>query len=271
MELGLRGRVAVVTGASSGIGRAIALGFAREGASLVIGARRGERLAEAEREIAEAGAAVEALAADVATADGCQALIGAAARRFGRIDILVNNAGGSPGPAGFMALTDEYWQVAFDLNVMSAVRCSRAAIPHMQRQGGGRIVNIGSCSGHQPDVVVCAYNVAKAGLINLSKTLANSFAKDNILVNCVCPGLTRTPAVESSAMRRLEESGQSTDGMSASEAVNAYFGPRRPIPLGRMGEPDDIVGLVVFLCSSAASWITGTCINVDGGWTKAMM
>jgi 3-oxoacyl-[acyl-carrier protein] reductase len=271
MELGLRGRVAVVTGASSGIGRSIAVGLAREGVSLVIAARRRDGLAEAAAEISAAGAEVETVAADVATAKGCEASIDAAAGRFGRIDMLINNAGGSPGPAGFMALTDEYWQIAFDLNVMSAVRCSRLAIPHMQRQGGGRIVNIGSCSGHQPDVVVCAYNVAKAGLINLSKTLANSFAKDNILVNCVCPGLTRTPAVEESAKRRLQEAGQSTAAMSATDAVNAYFGPRRPIPVGRFGEPDDVAGLVVFLCSSRASWITGTCINVDGGWTKAMM
>ena len=260
----------MVSGASIGIGRAIALALAREGASLVVNARGREALAEAAGAIAALGVEVESVVADVATAAGCEELIGAAARRFGRVDFLVNNAGGSPGPAGFMALTDEYWQSSFDLNVMSAVRCSRAAIPHMQRQGGGRIVNISSCSGHQPDVVVCAYNVAKAGLINLSKTLANSFAKDNILVNCVCPGLTRTPAVESSARKRLEEAGTPTDGMSASDAVKAYYGPRRPIPLG-IGAPDDIAGLVAFLCSDRASWITGTCINVDGGWTKAMV
>jgi NAD(P)-dependent dehydrogenase (short-subunit alcohol dehydrogenase family) len=271
MDLALSGKTAIVTGASTGIGRAIAFGLAAEGASLVIAARRRERLAQVEDEIVRSGAQVDAVAADVATRDGCDAVVDAAIRRFGRIDILINNAGGSRGAAGFMALTDDDWQATFDLNVMSAVRCARAAIPHMQRQGGGRIVNIGSTSGHQPDVVVCAYNVAKAGLINLTKTLANSFAKDNILVNCVCPGLTRTPAVESSAKRRLEESGRSTEDMSAEDAVNAYFGPRRPIPLGRIGEPEDVAGLVVFLCSARAAWITGTCINADGGWTKAMM
>ena len=271
MDLFLKDRVAIVTGASSGIGLAIAGGLAREGASLVISARGAERLAEAEKEIAALGAPVEAVVADVATRGGCDAVGGAAVRRFGRIDILVNNAGGAGGPGGFMNLADEHWQHAFDLNVMSAVRCARAAIPHMQQQGGGRIVNIASTSAHQPDVVVCHYNAAKAALINLSKTLANSFAADGILVNCVCPGLTRTPAVEQSARRRLEEAGQSVEGMSASEAVNAYYVPRRPIPLGRIGEAADVAGIVVFLCSERAAWITGSCINVDGGWTKSMM
>jgi NAD(P)-dependent dehydrogenase (short-subunit alcohol dehydrogenase family) len=272
MHLGLKEKIAVVTGSSTGIGLAIARALAAEGASLVICARRRERLEEEGRRLAAgAGTAVETVAADAGTAAGCQAVVEAALRRFGRIDILVNNAGGAPGPAGFLNLADEHWQAAFDLNLMAAVRCSRAAIPHMQRQGGGRIVMISSTSAHQPDVVVCHYNAAKAGLINLSKTLANAFAADNILVNCICPGLTRTPAVEKSARRRLAERGEDVAGLSPDEAVAAYFGPRRPIPLGRVGTPEDIAGLVVFLCSAQAAWITGTCINVDGGWTKAMV
>ena len=134
--------------------------------------------------------------------------------------------------------------------------------------GGGMIA---STSAHQPDTVVCHYNAAKAALVNLSKTLANTFASENILVNCVCPGLTRTPAVEKSARRRLAEAGQEVEGLSDDEAVAAYFGPRRPIPLGRIGTPEEIAGLVVFLCSAQAAWITGTCINADGGWTKTMV
>jgi 3-oxoacyl-[acyl-carrier protein] reductase len=271
MDLELRGRVAVVTGSSTGIGRAIAAAFVREGAAVLLSGRRAEKLAEAERELAQSGAPIASVIADVAGSEGCKAVIDAAVERFGRVDVLVNNAGGAGGPGGFMNLADEDWQRAFDLNLMSAVRCSRLAIPHMQRQKWGRIVNVSSTSGHQPDTVVCHYNAAKAGLINLSKTLANAFAADNILVNCVCPGLTRTPAVEASARRRLVEDGRAVAGMSADEAVNAYFIPRRPIPLGRIGKPEDLAGLVVFLCSEQAAWITGTCIDVDGGWTKGMM
>jgi len=270
MELGLSSRIAIVTGASAGIGRAIALRLAREGASLAISARGEERLREAGAEIQSIGANVEAIPADVATAEGCRSVVEGALRRFGRVDILVNNAGGGGGPPGFLALTDEDWQHAFDLNLMSAVRCSRSAIPHMQSQGSGRIVNISSTSAIEPDVVVCHYNAAKAGLVNLTKTLANSYAAGGILVNCICPGLTRTPAVEDAARQRLAESGEPTESLSGEELVRAYFGPRRPIPVGRIGEPEDIAGIVAFLCSEQASWITGTCINVDGGWVKGI-
>jgi len=271
MQLGLKGKAAVVTGASTGIGLAIARALAVEGAAVLISARGEERLEEARRGLAaEVDAPIESIAADAATAAGCEAVIDTAAQRFGRLDLLVNNAGGSPGPGGFMNLADEHWQIAYDLNLMSAVRCSRAAIPHMRRQGGGRIVMISSTSGHQPDTIVCHYNAAKAALINLSKTLANAFAAEKILVNCVCPGLTRTPAVEKSAKKRLAEAGQDVSHLSIEEAVEAYWIPRRPIPVGRLGTPEDFAGLVAFLCSDHAAWITGTCINVDGGWTKTV-
>jgi 3-oxoacyl-[acyl-carrier protein] reductase len=271
VETGLRDKVAIVTGSSAGIGLAIARLLAAEGARVMLSARGGERLEEARRSVASVSAEVAAIAADVGTADGCAELVEAARARFGPIDVLVNNAGGAGGPGGFMNLADGDWQRAIDLNLMSAVRCSRAVIPDMQQQGGGRIVMISSTSAHQPDTVVCHYNAAKAALVNLSKTLANAFAGDRILVNCVCPGLTRTPAVESSAIRRLAEEGRPSEGLTADEAVAAYYGPRRPIPLGRAGTPEEIAGLVVFLCSAQASWITGTCINADGGWTKAML
>ena len=272
MNLGLENKTAIVTGASIGIGLAIARALAAEGASLLISARDMERLQEARDTLQEEfGGRVEVVSADMSTAAGCDAVVDMAIKSFGRVDLLINNAGGSPGPGGFMNLRDEHWQIAFDLNLMSAVRCSRAAIPHMKKQGGGRIVMISSTSGHQPDTIVCHYNAAKAALINLSKTLANAFAADNILVNCVCPGLTRTPAIEQSALKRMAEAGQNVEGLSADEAVAAYWGPRRPIPVGRIGTPEEVAALVLFLCSAQASWITGTCINADGGWTKSIL
>jgi 3-oxoacyl-[acyl-carrier protein] reductase len=271
MDFSLRGRVAVVTGSSAGIGRAIAAELSSEGASVVLNGRAADLLEGARADLAAAGAAVAAIRADVGTPNGAEALVRAALHHFGRIDILVNNAGGASGPAGFLSLSDDDWRRVLDQTLMSAVWCSRAAIPHMQRNGGGSIVMIGSTSGHQPDVVVPHYNVAKAGLISLSKTLANTFGKDGIRVNCVCPGLTRTPAIERTAKRRLEEAGHPAGAMTTAEAISAYWDSRRSFPLGRMGEVGDIAGLVVFLCSERASWITGACINVDGGWTKAMV
>jgi NAD(P)-dependent dehydrogenase (short-subunit alcohol dehydrogenase family) len=134
----------------------------------------------------------------------------------------------------------------------------------------GRIINIASTSGREPDVVVVHYNSAKAGLIALSKTLANSFSKDGVLVNCVSPGTTHTPALEKSAAKRLIERGESIDGLSGEELVQRYYGPRRPLPIGRFGTPEEVAAMVAFLASERASWITGAHINVDGGWVKSI-
>jgi 3-oxoacyl-[acyl-carrier protein] reductase len=270
MDLDLQDRVAVITGSSDGIGRAIAADLAREGAVVVLNGRDPGRLEEARTALAPLGSRFEVVPADVTSAGGAETLIETAAERLGRIDILVNNVGGGGGPAGFLALEDADWQRTFEHTLMSAVWCSRAAIPHMQRQRSGAIVNIASTSGREPDVVVPHYNAAKAGLINLSKTLANSFAGDGIRVNCVCPGLTHTAAVERAALARLAEAGESTRELDPAEAVAAYFGPRRPLPLGRVGQPADISALVVLLCSDRSSWTTGACISIDGGWSKSI-
>lgn len=270
MDLGLEGRVAIVTGSSAGIGRAIAVEFARERAAVVLNGRTAERLEEARAALSVHGTEIEAVLADVASPQGAARLVEAAVARFGGIDILVNNVAGGGGPAGFLALQDADWQRAFEQTLMSAVWCARAAVPHMLRRGRGSIVNIASTAGREPDVVVPHYNAAKAGLINLSKTLANAFAKDGIRVNCVCPGVTHTPAVEQAAIARLAEAGRAEAGLQPAEAVEAYFGPRRRMPLGRIGRPADIAPLVALLCSDRSSWTTGTCINVDGGWIKSI-
>ena len=270
MDLGLTNRIALVTGASKGIGAAIAHELAREGADVAICARDPAVLDETARQLAALGRQVVAVPADLATGAGVQAVVDATLARFGRVDILVNNVGGAGGPGGFMNLRDEHWQLAWDLNVMAAVRFSRAVLPGMVERRWGRIINIASTSAREPDTVVVHYNCAKAGLLALSKTLANAYAKDGVLVNCVLPGLTRTPAVESSAAKRLKEQGVDVDGMTADDVVNRYYIPRRPLPVGRIGQPEDLAAIVAFLASERASWITGTAINVDGGWVKSI-
>lgn len=270
MDVNLRGKIALVTGGSKGIGGAIALEVAREGADVAICAREPGPLDESARHIAALGRQVLAVPANLATADGVRTVVEGVLARFGRVDILVNNVGGAPGPGGFANLTDEHWQAAWDLNVMSAVRFSRALIPGMVERRWGRIINVASTSAREPDTVVVHYNCAKAGLLALSKTLANAYAKDGVLVNCVLPGLTRTPAVESSAAKRLKEQGIDVEGLTPDELVNRYYVPRRPLPVGRIGQPEDLAAIVAFLASERAAFITGTAINVDGGWVKSI-
>jgi len=270
MDLGLSGKIALVTGASKGIGRAIALELAREGADVVICARQPGPLDETARRIAELGCQALAVPADLASTAGVLAVVNGAVATFGRVDILINNVGGAGGPGGFMNLRDEHWQMAWDLNVMAAVRLARALIPGMVERRWGRIINIASTSAREPDTVVIHYNCAKAGLLALSKTLANAYAKDGVLVNCVLPGLTRTPAVEASAAKRLKEQGVDVGGMSPDDLVDRYYMPRRPLPIGRIGQPEDLAAIVAFLASDRAAFITGTAINVDGGWVKSI-
>jgi 3-oxoacyl-[acyl-carrier protein] reductase len=258
MDLGLAGRIAVVTGASQGIGRAIALTLAAEGADVVAVARRREPLERLTRDLAALGRDAHAVPADVATAAGVQATVTATLERFDRVDVLVNNAGkGSPKP--MLELTDDDWRTSLELNLMSAVRMSLACVPHMREQGFGRIVNISSRVGREPDPYFTPYAAAKAALINFSKNLANAFSKDGILTNCVVPGLIRSEAVEQAA----EQSATAT-GRTADEVLAAVLA-KRPIPAGRMGEPGDVAGLVALLVSERGSWITGSCFTVDGG------
>ncbi|MSO79826.1 MAG: SDR family oxidoreductase [Acidimicrobiia bacterium] len=258
MELGLDGRVALVTGGSQGIGRAIALTLAREGADLAICARRQDPLDATAAEIDALGRGALAVQADVATPDGAQAVVDATHERFGRVDILVNNAGkGSPKP--LLELTDDDWYASIDLNLMSAVRVARACVPGMRERGWGRIVNISSRVGREPDEFFGPYAASKAALINFSKTLANAFSRDGVLTNCVVPGLIRGEGVQEAAERSAEVTGKTVE-----EVYEATL-RKRPIPAGRLGEPEDVAGLVALLVSEQGSWITGSCFTVDGG------
>lgn len=261
MDLGLAGRVAIVTGGSQGIGREIALTIAAEGADVVLCARRREPLEATAGEVTALGRQAVTVQADVATVDGAETVL-AAALELGRVDILVNNAGkGSPKP--MLELTDDDWYASLELNLMSAVRLSLACVPHMRERGWGRIVNISSRVAREPDAYFAPYGAAKAALVNFSKSLANAFSGDGVLTNCVVPGLIRGEAVEQAAERSAAATGKTVD-----EVYEATL-RKRPIPAGRIGEPADVAGLVALLVSERASWITGSCFTVDGGIVRS--
>jgi 3-oxoacyl-[acyl-carrier protein] reductase len=194
----------------------------------------------------------------VATPAGAALVLDRARVRFGRIDVLVNNAGGGS-PKPMLELTEADWHESLELNLMSAVRLSLGCVPLMRAQGGGRIINISSRVGRQPDPLFAPYAAAKAALINFTKNLATAFSKDGILSNCVVPGLVRTDAVEAAARASAAATGKTVDEVFAATLR------KRPIPVGRLGEPADVAGLVVFLAGPQASWITGSTFTVDGG------
>ncbi len=251
-----------MTGGSQGIGREIARLLSAEGADLVIAARSADRLEPAAAELRSLGRQVVAVTADVATAEGPQVIADAAIAGYGRVDIVINNAGkGHNKPIA--ELTDDDWYNSIDLNLMSAVRLCRALVPQMRERGWGRIVNISTRVAREPDPYFAAYGAAKAGLINFSKNLANAYSGDGILTNCIVPGLIRSEAIDQAAQRSADET-----GLSIAE-VMARTLQKRPIPTGRLGEPNDVAGLVGLLCSEYASWITGACFSVDGGIVRS--
>jgi len=262
LDLGLQGRVAVVTGGSQGIGREIALLLGTEGADVVIAARRADRLEQTADELRELGCRVVSVVADVATPEGPGAIAAAALAELGRVDILVNNAGKGHNKA-IDALTDDDWYASIDLNLMSAVRMCREVVPDMRERTWGRIVNISTRVAREPDPYFAAYAAAKAGLINFSKNLANAYSSEGVLTNCVVPGLIRSEAIDQAAEKSAAETGLSVD------EVMARTLRKRPIPAGRLGEPSDVAGLVALLCSERGGWITGACFTVDGGIVRS--
>jgi 3-oxoacyl-[acyl-carrier protein] reductase len=252
VDLQLTGKVAVVTGSSKGLGLASARALVEEGCRVTICARGADVLRAAEADLGRVAGrqdAVHAVQADVATAAGVEAVIGGAVARFGRLDILVNNVG-KAGGGDIVSATDAEWHDAFDQTLYPAVRASRAAVPHLRRAGGGVILFIASIWGRESGGRM-TYNAVKAAEIALAKAMAQQLARDNIRVNSVAPGSISFEG--GSWWRRQQE-----DPEGIAEFV------RRELPFGRFGKADEVGGVVAFLASPRASWISGACITVDG-------
>jgi len=251
----LSGKVAVITGGGTGIGQAIALTYAREGAQVAVAGRRKDKLEETISLLKQAGSEGLALECDVTKAADTERLVKTAEERFGKVNVLVNNAG-ALSVSTVETISEEDWDRVMAVNVKGPFLMSRAALPAMRRAGGGSIVNIGSVLGMAAIQNRAAYCASKGGVGMLTKAMALDHAKDKIRVNCICPSIVETAMteaffLETEAARRTRENRLST------------------IPLGRFGKPNDLAGIAVFLASEESSWMTGTVIPVDGGVTAA--
>ena len=263
MDLGLKGKVAVVAAASRGLGRAVAEELAAEGASLVLCARGAEALNETREAITRhTGASVLTVTADVADAADVARVTDSAVEKFGRIDILVNNAGGPP--AGkFESLSHEQWEAATRLTLYSAIELTRRVLPGMKGRQWGRILNITSIAVKQPVDNLILSNSLRAAVTGFARTLANEVASFGITVNNIMPGYTRTERVEELARMMADK-----EGITATEFIARW---EREIPMRRLGEPREFAALAAFLVSERASYITGTSVQVDGGWSRSLL
>ena len=263
MDLGLKGRVAIVAAASQGLGRAVAEEFAKEGCDVAICARTVKDLERAASEIEQrSGRAIFWRALDVTDADAVRDFVAAVDAKFGRVDICVTNAGGPPAKK-FLDITLDDWHKAIDLTLMSAVYFAREALPRMQRNKSGRFLTITSVTVKQPMDGLLLSNSLRAAVTGLAKTLANEFGSDGITVNNVCPGYTLTDRLDELAGQLSER-----DNVTRKDIFKKWSAE---IPIARLARPDEFASLVAFLASERAASINGTSIAVDGGWVKSLL
>ncbi|MFW9970861.1 MAG: SDR family oxidoreductase [Candidatus Odinarchaeota archaeon] len=264
MDLGLENKVALVLASSKGLGLACAGGFYEEGANVVICSRSEKNLKIAKEKIENRGSKnsnnqILSVVADLLNENEIEILVEKTLKEFGRIDILVHNAGGPPsGPID--KITKDEWEDSIDLNLLSLVRITNLIIPIMKKQNSGRIIAITSVSVKQPLNNLVLSNTTRLGVVGFAKTLANEYGCHNILMNVVCPGPTLTDRMKELINETVEDTGKSYE-----EIEKTWIDP---IPLGRLGKPEELANLVVVLASEKASYITGTAIQVDGGFSK---
>jgi 3-oxoacyl-[acyl-carrier protein] reductase len=261
MELKLNGKVALVVASSQGLGRAIAEQLVKEGAHVMITSRHEEKLQQVKQELEQLGSGKVAYhVADITNYDDIKSLVRATRDAFGKIDILINNAGGPPG-GGFEQFSDEQWQQAFELNLLSYIRLIREVLPDL-KQEGGRIINIASSSVKQPIPGLILSNTFRLGIVGLAKTLSVELAPYNILVNTVAPGRIATDRVA-----HLDEMNAEKQGITKEEMEEKS---KQSIPLKRYGEPEEFAKVVAFLVSDASTYITGSTLLVDGGMVTSV-
>lgn len=262
MDLKLNRKVALIAASSAGLGKSVAIELAKEGSDLIICSRNSEKLKLVSEEIQQYKKKPLVIPTDLTQYSQVRNLVSKSIEHFGRIDILVTNCGGPP-TGNFMDFNIDDWKHAIDLNLMSTIYLCKEVIPHMIKQNGGRIIMITSVSVKQPMPGLILSNVVRAGVAGLAKSLSNEFGKNNILVNIVCPGFTRTKRVED-----LAKTLSVKKGVGSEEIIHEWEDQNA---LGRIATPGEFANVVAFLSSEKASYLTGTSITIDGGYVKGLL